>query len=134
MFSDSPLSLTYRKEHSEIATEPHKPATLNISMIAHPAEVAFFWSFGGMDRTWETINETTGEYNITNIGLTSYLTITSLKSQNEGFYKVSGNNSVRTGREYEFQVQSYGESFNTINANVLICLYNIPRLLGMFMY
>ena len=41
----------------------------------------------------------------------SYLTITSFKPHQEGFYKVSGQNSVRTGREYEFQVQAYGESF-----------------------
>ena len=87
-----------------------------------------------MNRTWETISEKTGEYNITNMGLTSYLTIINFKSQHEGFYKVSGNNSIRNGREYEFQVQSYGESFNTINADVLICLYNILRLLGMFIY
>ena len=108
---DSPLSLTYQKEHSRIDTEHNKPATVNISLIAHPAEVVFLWSFGGMNRTWETISETTAEYNITNIGLTSYLTITSFKSHHEGFYKVSGNNSVRTGREYEFQVQSNGETF-----------------------
>ena len=103
-------------------------------MITHPAKVVFLWEFGGKNRTWENINQRTEEYNITNIGLTSYLTIASFKPHHEGFYKVSGNNSVRTGREYEFQVQSYGESFNTINAYVLICLYNILWLLGMFMY
>ena len=80
-------------------------------MIAHPAEVVFLWEFGGMNRTWKPINETSEEYNITNTGLTSYLTITSFKPHLEGFYKVSGNNSVRTGREYEFQVHSYGRSF-----------------------
>ena len=64
----------------------------------------------------------------------SYLTIISFKPHQEGFYKVSGQNSVRTGREYEFQVQSYGESFNTINANVIDCLNNKQELKGMFMY
>ena len=111
MFSDSPLSLTYRKEHSKIAAELNKPVTINISIIAHPAEVVFLWEFGGRNRTWEHINETTEEYNIINMGLTSFLTITSFKPHHEGFYKVSGNNSVRIGTEYEFQVQSYGESF-----------------------
>ena len=79
-------------------------------MIAHPAEVVFLWKFGGRKKTWEPMNKTSEEYNITDIGLTSYLTITSFKPHQEGFYKVSGNNSVGTGREYEFQVQSYGES------------------------
>ena len=109
MLSDSPLSLTYRKGHSKIAAELNKPVTLKISMIAHPAKVVFLWEFGGKNRTWENINQRTEEYNITNIGLTSYLTIASFKSHHEGFYKVSGNNSVRTGRGYEFRVQSYGE-------------------------
>ena len=107
-FSDSPLSLTYLKEHSRIAAELNKPVTINISMIAHPAEVVFLWEFGGTNRTWKLINKTSEEYNIANMGLTSYLTITSFKQRLEGFYKVSGNNSIRTGREYEFQVQSYG--------------------------
>ena len=79
-------------------------------MIAHPEEVVFLWSFGRMTRTWKTINKTSEEYDITNIGLTSYLTITSFKPHLEGFYKVSGNNYVRTGSEYEFQVQRYGKS------------------------
>ena len=111
MFSDSPISLIYRKDHSRFAAELYKPVTINISMMAHPAEVVFLWEFGGRNWTWEHINQTTEEYNITNIGLTSYLTITNFKPHHEGFYKVSGNNSVRTGRGYEFQVQSYGESF-----------------------
>ena len=80
-------------------------------MIAHPEEVVFLWEFGGINRTWEPVNKTSEEYNITDIELTSYLTITSFKPHQEGFYKVSGNNSVGTGREYEFQVQSYGRSF-----------------------
>ena len=108
---NAPLSLTYRKGHSKIAAEINKPVTLKISMIAHPAEVVFLWSFGGINRTWELINKTSEEYNITNIELTPYLTIKSFKPHHEGFYKVSGNNSVRTCREYEFQVQSYGRSF-----------------------
>ena len=78
-------------------------------MTAHPAEVVFLWDFGGINRTWKNINQRTEEYNITNIGLTSYLTIKSFKPHLEGFYRVFGNNSVRTGREYEFRVQSYGE-------------------------
>ena len=111
IFPDSPLSLTYRKEHSKIAAELHKPVTVNISMIAHPAEVVFLWEFGGRNRTWEPINKSSDEYNITNIGLTSYLTISSFKPHHEGFYKAFGNNSVRNGRKYEFMVQSYGRSF-----------------------
>ena len=103
--------MTYHRENSKIASELNNPVTIKISMIAHPAEVVFLWSFGGINRTWEPINKTSEEYNITNTGLTSYLTITSFKQHHEGFYKVSGNNFVRTGREYEFQVQSYGESF-----------------------
>ena len=74
-------------------------------MIAYPVDVTFHWSFGGITKTWEPVNETSGEYNITNIGLTSYLIITSFKSHQEGFYQVHGQNGVRVGRKYEFLVQ-----------------------------
>ena len=109
--SDSPLSLSYKKEQSIIAAKLNKPTTINISMIAYPEDVTFHWSFGGMTKTWEPINETSVEYNITNIGLTSYLTITSFKPHHqEGFYLVYGQNSVLNRRNYEFLVQPHGKT------------------------
>ena len=77
LISDSPQSLSYKKEQSIIAADLNKPTTINISMIAYPVDVTFHWSFGGMNKTWESVNETSGQYNITTIGLTSYLIITS---------------------------------------------------------
>ena len=80
-------------------------------MIAYPVDVTFHWSFGGMTKTWEPVNETSGEYNITNIGLASYLTITSFKPHHqEGFYQVYGQNGVPMRRNYEFLVQPHGKT------------------------
>ena len=81
-------------------------------MIAYPADVAFYWSFGGMNRTWEAINESSGEHEINSIRLTSYLTITSFKPDQKGFYQVYGANSVRKGRKYQFHVLPYSELFS----------------------
>ena len=107
--SDSPRSLSYRKEQSIIAAKLNKPATINISMIAYPEDVTFHWSFGGMTKTWEPVNETSGEYNITNIEMASSLSITSFKPHHEGFYQVFGQNPVRVGRKYEFQLQRHSK-------------------------
>ena len=87
----------------------NNPVTINISVIAYPVNVTFHWSFGGMTKTWEPVNETSGEYNITNIVLTSYLTITSFKPHQEGFYQFYGQNTVRVGRKYEFQLQPHSK-------------------------
>ena len=79
-------------------------------MIAYPEDVTFHWSFGGMTKTWKPVNETSGKYNITDIGLTSYLTITSFKLHQEGFYKVYCQNGVPKRRNYEFLVQPHGKT------------------------
>ena len=79
-------------------------------MIAYPVDATFHWSFGGMTKIWKPVNETSAEYNITNIGLTSYLIITSFKPHHEGFYQVYCQNGVPMRRNYEFLVQPHGKT------------------------
>ena len=79
-------------------------------MIAYPVDVTFHWSFGGMNKTWESVNETSGQYNITTIGLTSYLIITSFKPYHEGFYQVYCQNGSPKRRNYGFLVQPNGKT------------------------
>ena len=79
-------------------------------MIAYPLDVTFHWSFGKMTKTWEPINETSGEYSITNIGLTSYVIIASFKPHHEGFYQVYCQNGLPKRRNYGFLVQPHGNT------------------------
>ena len=95
-------------------------------MIAYPVDVTFHWSFGGMTKTWEPVNETSREYNITNIELTSYLTIASFKSHQEGFYQVYGQNPVSVGRKYEFQLQPHSKMQKMCNMKHEYCfIYDV---------
>ena len=102
--SDSSPSLTYYKQPSIIATKLGEPASLNITMIAFPADVTFHWFFNGTNNTWESISTTIEGYNITNRGLTSYLYIADFQAKQAGHYKVYGNNSVKAGRDYKFEL------------------------------
>ena len=74
-------------------------------MIAFPADVTFFWFFSATNNTWESINAATEGYNITKIGLTSYLYIADFQIKQAGLYKVYGNNSVKAGRDYRFELR-----------------------------
>ena len=107
--SDSPLSLTYDQQPSIIATKLGKPASLNITMIAFPADVTFHWFFNTSKNTWNLINTTTEGYNITNIGLKSYLFIANFQPEQAGHYKVFGNNSVKAGRGYKFELRPHSK-------------------------
>ena len=78
-------------------------------MIAFPADVTFHWFFNGTNNAWEPINATTEGYNITNMGLTSYLLITNFQPEQAGHYKVYGNNSVKAGRDYKFELRSHSK-------------------------
>ena len=73
-------------------------------MIAFPADITFHWFFNSSNNKWEPINPTTEGYNITNIGLTSYLFIANFLPEQAGHYKVYGNNSVKAGRDYKFEL------------------------------
>ena len=78
-------------------------------MIAFPADVTFHWSFNTRNNTWEPINTTTKGYNITDKGLTSYLYIADFQTEQAGHYKVYGNNSVKAGRNYKFELLPHSE-------------------------
>ena len=79
-------------------------------MRAYPTDVTFLWLFGGTNKTWNPINSTTEGYNITNIGLSSYLYINNFQIDKAGHYKVYGKNSVNAGREYGFELRSRSKS------------------------
>ena len=85
IFTDSPLSLTF------------------------PADVTFHWFFHTSNNTWKPINTTTKGYNITNIGLTSYLYIADFQAKQAGHYKVYGNNCVKAGRDYKFELRPHSK-------------------------
>ena len=74
-------------------------------MIAFPADVTFHWFFNTTYNTWEPINANTEGYNVTKIGLTSYLYIADFQVEQAGHYKVYGNNSVKAGRDYRFELR-----------------------------
>ena len=78
-------------------------------MIAFPADVTFHWFFNTSNYTWEPIKKTSEGYNITNIGLTSYLYIANFQPEQAGHYKVYGNNSVKAGRDYKFELRTHGK-------------------------
>ena len=88
-------------------------------MRANPAVVTFFWSFGGTNKTWNQINSTTEGYNVTNIGLNSYLYIDNFKLEKAGYYRVYGKNSVNAGREYEFELRSRSKSVVSMKTYII---------------
>ena len=78
-------------------------------MTAFPEDIIFNWSFKKADNTWNPINTSGEGYNITNIGLTSYLFVAKFQPDQAGHYKVYGNNSVKPGRDYIFELRSHSK-------------------------
>ena len=73
-------------------------------MLAFPVDVTFTWSFCAYNQNCSIINSTDERYQITQIGLTSVLTVLQFHTSMAGYYKIYGRNGVKARKEYQYEI------------------------------
>ena len=105
IFTDSPVSLTYRSNDSTISSSIRQPVNLTIEVKAYPRTVSFSWYFIKQSK-WIAINSSDERFLINNHELESVLTLRSFSTDLAGTYKVEATNGIGDAKEFLYTLHA----------------------------